>query len=149
MKVPSRRLRPFLGGLVLSLACACGYHPGPADQPGKAAVELAGWRVASGKVGLCDLAWRPIGGSVRRNENFEMDVTLRRDGEALPGLRLSVRGWMPDHGHGLVRAPVVTDLGDGHFRVEGMLLHMRGLWQLFFDVTDGRTADTVSFELQL
>ena len=113
------------------------------------AVDLSGWQVATGDDGVFDLAWRPVGGTVPRNEVFELEVMLLQDGQLLAGPQVRVRGWMPDHGHGLVRTPLVTDLGGGRHRVEGLLLHMRGLWQLFFDVTDGRRTDCVGFEWSL
>lgn len=121
----------------------------PSEPHVSTAVDLSGWQVATGDDGLFDLAWRPVGGTVPRNEVFKLEVMLLRDGQLLAGPQVRVRGWMPDHGHGLVRTPLVTDLGDGRHRVEGLLLHMRGLWQLFFDVTDGQQTDCVSFELSL
>jgi hypothetical protein len=144
----------LLGGCLIALLGACQSSSTvpeePANQPAaENGDELEGWNVASGEAGLYQLAWRPVEGSVPRNEDFELEVVLRRDGRPLPGMRLAVSGWMPAHGHGLVREPVVTDLGDGRFAVEGVLLHMRGLWELVFNVTDGVSADSVRFELQL
>ena len=43
---------------------------------------------------------------------------------------LRVEGWMPGHGHGMLRQAVVDELGDGRYRVRGMLFHMPGLWEL-------------------
>ncbi|MAG63046.1 hypothetical protein CMO84_05930 [Candidatus Woesearchaeota archaeon] len=45
-------------------------------------------------------------------------------------LTLEVEGWMPGHGHGMVRTPRVTPLGQGRYRVQGMLFHMEGAWEL-------------------
>ena len=39
---------------------------------------------------------------------------------------------MPAHQHGLNYAPEVSALGDGTFRVDGLLFHMPGLWELAF-----------------
>ncbi|WP_170476493.1 FixH family protein [Ruegeria arenilitoris] len=41
---------------------------------------------------------------------------------------------MPAHQHGLNYVPEVTALGDGVFRVDQILFHMPGLWQLQIDV---------------
>jgi hypothetical protein len=35
------------------------------------------------------------------------------------------------------RLPRMITLGDGRFRAEGMLFHMEGSWELYFDVGDG------------
>ncbi len=75
------------------------------------------------------------------NEPFSLEVQLARaDGRALSGERLSVDGRMPEHRHGMTTEPTVQDKGAGHFLVEGMLFHMPGRWELYFDIShDGRT----------
>lgn len=45
-------------------------------------------------------------------------------------LTLEVDGWMPGHGHGMLRTPRVTPLGQGRYQVRGMLFHMEGAWEL-------------------
>ena len=97
--------------------------------------------------------WRPTAGVVPNNESFELDLWLfRRTSEGLeplPNTRLAVSAWMPDHGHGMLRRPVALDLGDGSYRVEGMLLHMGGLWQLFVDVLDADGTERAEFAFEL
>lgn len=41
---------------------------------------------------------------------------------------------MPAHQHGMNYAPKVTATGDGLFRVDDMLFHMPGLWELRVEV---------------
>ena len=95
------------------------------------------------------LRWRPVGGEVPRNRACALELELERGGRAWEGAPILVRGWMPDHAHGLVREPSVEDLGGGRYRVTNLLLHMRGLWQLIFDVGTGAGRDAVVFELRL
>jgi hypothetical protein len=95
------------------------------------------------------LKWRSAGGEIPRNQDFAMDVLLEEGGRPVSGAQINLRGWMPDHGHGFVRQPLVMEKGDGLYRLEGVLLHMRGKWQLFFDVTKESSSDVVSFELEL
>lgn len=45
---------------------------------------------------------------------------------------------MPAHGHGINTDPVFVLQEDGRYLVEGMLLHMPGAWELYFDL---RTSD--------
>jgi hypothetical protein len=37
---------------------------------------------------------------------------------------------MPAHGHGMVTEAKVTELAPGRFRVDGVKLHMPGVWEL-------------------
>jgi hypothetical protein len=50
---------------------------------------------------------------------------------------MRVDALMPAHQHGLNYTPKVTALGDGVFRVDNMLFHMPGLWELQVDVGFG------------
>lgn len=67
------------------------------------------------------------------NQPFELDVLVTAEG-APPAPEESwtvrVEGWMPGHGHGMLRQAEVDDFGDGRFRVRGMLFHMPGEWEL-------------------
>ena len=47
--------------------------------------------------------------------------------------RVEVRGWMPDHRHGMNYRPAVT-LNGLSGTAEGLLFHMPGRWQLILDV---------------
>lgn len=48
--------------------------------------------------------------------------------------QLHVDAIMPAHRHGMNYTPKVTALGGGAFRVDDMLFHMPGLWELQVDV---------------
>lgn len=174
MRLPST---PALAALVLALACACSSSPsapaeamGADDAPDEtadaaptseganapdAADPVAGadapaLRTARSRAGTYTVTWRPLAPEVPRNEHFKMEVWLYRGDEPLPGADLYVSGWMPDHGHGLVVRPRSTDNGDGSYLVEGMLLHMRGLWQVFFDViAEDGSSERTEFRLEL
>ncbi len=62
---------------------------------------------------------------------------------------VSARCSMPKHGHGMNFVPQGRELGLGLYRVEGMLLHMRGRWVLGIDVILDGLAETADFELLL
>ena len=81
-----------------------------------------------------------VGGSIPLNEPFAIDIMLTEGGGPAEGVTLAVDGRMPHHRHGMNRVPIVTSLGAGVWRVENMLFHMPGRWELYFDVTrSGRT----------
>ena len=50
---------------------------------------------------------------------------------------LDLDAFMPEHGHGMNRVPEITKREDGGVDVKGLLLHMGGNWELYFDVTRG------------
>lgn len=53
---------------------------------------------------------------------------------------VAVDAAMPHHGHGMNVRPIVKAIGPARYRASGMLFHMPGRWELFFDCTsDGQT----------
>jgi hypothetical protein len=74
------------------------------------------------------------------NAPFDLRFTVsRKDGSKVkPAVEVDAR--MPQHRHGMSRMPRLTEQPDGSFRAEGLLFHMPGLWELYFDITEaGRT----------
>jgi len=57
-----------------------------------------------------------------------------------PPKTLKVGAQMPEHGHGMNYLPEVKPLGPGRWRVEGLMFHMPGRWQLIFFVDGERLA---------
>lgn len=132
--------------------------PAPAEAPRDGSVGAAAlapdlddpsWIRVPSRAGRYLVCWRTATGKVPRNEDFELEVWVLRDGVAVPGAELTVNAWMPDHGHGMLRLPRSARRADGSFRVEGMLLHMRGLWQLRFDVLEGALSEAAECALEL
>ncbi len=72
------------------------------------------------------------------------------DGDPVEDAEIIVDGGMPAHDHGLPTQPRVTEyLGDGDYRVRGLRFHMRGAWQVRFEIRDGELRDRVTFDLAL
>lgn len=55
-------------------------------------------------------------------------------GKPLDGATVTVKPFMPDHGHGSAVVPVVTPLGGGTYEVAKIYLAMAGLWKITFSV---------------
>jgi len=47
--------------------------------------------------------------------------------------RIKLRGWMPDHQHGMNYRPTITRSGMAA-QAKGLLFHMPGKWQLILDI---------------
>ncbi len=63
-------------------------------------------------------------------ENFVLDVrACPADSELL-----SVKATMPSHRHGMNYVPSITAVKPGHWRIDGLLWHMRGSWELDFEL---------------
>jgi hypothetical protein len=85
------------------------------------------------------LAFRPDPIRIEVGQPFSLllNVCTRRGG---PAELLAVDSTMPEHKHGMNYAPTIVSRGDGRFRVEGMVFHMPGTWEVVFDVrSDGKT----------
>ncbi len=49
---------------------------------------------------------------------------------------VTIDGGMPEHNHGMPTEPIVTPLGGGDYRAEGMKFQMPGWWIVTVTVTD-------------
>ena len=56
---------------------------------------------------------------------------------------------MPEHRHGMNYRPLITPLGSGRFRVEGMMFHMAGHWQLAFEIQAGGETTRITHDVQI
>jgi len=129
----------------------------PDEDPLEDPLEDPRYRRSISRAGTYKVLWMPLGGEsatkVPRNEHFELLVRVyeKKDDDWIPleGCRLGVSGWMPDHGHGMNVRPQSTEVGDGAYRVRGMLFHMGGHWQLFVDVVDEGHSERAEFDVLL
>lgn len=153
------RIRPWiLVPLLAALATACSSTSvdvgAPTPENGETAVVEAAYRTATSRGGGYVLGWRPFAREdVPVNDYFELEVWLApadAPDERITNAELVVSAWMPGHGHGMNTKPkAVADAPTGTYRVKGMLFHMGGFWQLFFDVVRDGSAERAEFELNL
>ena len=84
------------------------------------------------------------------NQSFDLEVWIKSSAEdSEPTFSLWVDARMPEHRHGMVRQPKIIALGQGHFRVTGMLFHMPGRWELYFDITRDNLTERARVEVFL
>jgi hypothetical protein len=168
MTAPMTATMRSIGVLLVAGLVSCRAQPGasasepvPAPEPAVPPVPASGSAAALSpledpsfervtSVGRrYEVCWRAESGTLPRNQDCALELWVFEDGKPAPGLVVSMRAWMPDHGHGMLRLPRTIDQGDGSYRVEGVLLHMRGHWELGFDLLDGAEADVAKSELHL
>lgn len=107
--------------------------------------------------GEMTLAWRPFlagdtpipGNRIPLAKHFSLDVQLCGPAGVSPAQLTRADATMPAHRHGMNYRPVIKALGNGRFRVDGMMFHMAGGWQLAFEVLSGKEILRLSHDVQV
>jgi len=63
-----------------------------------------------------------------------------------PAELVAVDAQMPEHRHGMNYRPTIVALGEGRYRVDGMVFHMPGRWEISLDVRAGEESERLSHE---
>ncbi|MCW5734866.1 MAG: FixH family protein [Enhydrobacter sp.] len=66
-----------------------------------------------------------------------------------PAELVLVDATMPEHKHGMNYAPTIEADGSGRYRVEGLLFHMPGNWEVAFDVRSGGAIQRLTHDFVL
>jgi hypothetical protein len=138
--------------------------PVPAPRPAQVAREETkpapsstprpwegGTSVAS-NAGTYRVVYKTAPDAIPRGTTFAIDAWVfaaDAPDRPLADVRLAADAAMPEHGHGMNRKPTVERAADGRFRIEGMLFHMPGLWQLYLDVTSGALTERAQVDVDL
>ncbi len=69
--------------------------------------------------------------------------------DAKPVERASIRvdGGMPAHKHGLPTEPVVTEIGNGDYLVQGLKFSMTGHWEMWFEIQAAGVIEKKKFDV--
>lgn len=119
-----------------ALALAAGLMPAAAAGCGDALDARHRLEAASARHRV---AFVPQPAPLVSGRHFSLDLVVCPLGGAALPVALQVDADMPAHRHGMNYRPTVRALGDGRYRVDGLLLHMPGRWRLLFDISaDGR-----------
>lgn len=103
------------------------------------------------------LAYRPVvnaehtvnASRIPMARHFALELQLCDRGGVSAGLLKKADATMPEHRHGMNYRPVIKPLGAGRFRVEGMMFHMAGRWQLAFEVQGGKETVRLTHDVQV
>ena len=124
----------------------------PAETPDPDPIAVDGKTAGLSNAGTYRVTWRADPRAIPLNEGFSIDVWIEAATDPALGLEsisLAVDAAMPDHGHGMNRKPRVTRNQDGSFRVDGMMFHMPGYWELYLDVLRGAIRERAQFAVEL
>ena len=85
------------------------------------------------------------------NQYFDMDVQIKSAmGQILKfPIKLSIDAGMAAHNHGMNSKPMIESLGQGKYKVSGLLFHMAGEWFLEFSIQRGITFDKTKITLEV
>jgi hypothetical protein len=86
------------------------------------------------------------------NEVFSLEFRIyegANPGVAVPGARLTVNTWMPEHQHGGSLQPIVAYHPTGGGRIDGLLFFMEGRWELRIGVMANGQMERVVFDFDL
>jgi hypothetical protein len=103
------------------------------------------------------LAWRPLlqgdlpiaPAAIPVAKHFALTVQLCEGSAASRAVLKKVDATMPEHRHGMNYQPRISSLGDGRFRVEGLMFHMSGRWQIEFEVLHGKDVLRLLHDVQI
>ena len=126
--------------VVVALGAAVGFGRNDGSEPEGVPSAQGLYRVA--------FETDPAGSPVNRHHTWAFDLR-DGDGDPVTGAQVSVEGDMPAHGHGLPTRPVVREVGDGAYLIEGMKFQMGGHWfvELRIEGPDGSDRARVDFDL--
>ncbi|MCY3753362.1 MAG: hypothetical protein OXG99_04645 [Alphaproteobacteria bacterium] len=133
--------RRRFGGPVLAAALALGLAADRANACDAPRDWSSGARLAGT---LWTAWWRSEPAPIPVGEHFSIRFHLCGP----PVGRVRVRGWMPDHRHGMNYRPTVT-LNGLSGTAEGLLFHMPGRWRLILDIRGAAGRETLTAETVL
>lgn len=120
---------------------------------GAAAAQTCGAEIAGTKRVVEDarytVAYTTTPSRIAVGEHFVVDFAVcpRVGAPAPQSVRVDAN--MPEHRHGMNYRAGVVAVSPGVYRAEGLLFHMRGRWDLTFDVVDGSRTDRLSSRIEL
>ena len=99
--------------------------------------------------GSYHVSYHPTPSPIPLNDHFAIQVQVTPQTGVLKPIEIEVNADMPAHGHGINTTPTVKNDGSGQFRVEGILFHMKGDWELYVDILDGPVRERAVFPITL
>jgi hypothetical protein len=125
---------------------------GSGQPPIAAGDNHVAWSEVQTSDGAYIIQYVPSPADIPANELFTMTVrVLRGEDRAMltDGIELAVDADMPAHRHGMNTRARTSRNADGSFTVRGMMLHMSGDWEIYFDISRGGTTERAQASVTL
>ena len=132
--------------IVALLASCVAENAGAGPKPWEGGTALAS------NDGAWKVVYKVENGPVKRGEPFTIDAwVFGADAPETPraDVSLAVDAAMPQHGHGMNRVPHTEGPKAGRFRIDGLLFHMPGKWELYFDVARGALVERAQADVEV
>jgi hypothetical protein len=149
----SNRFVGVIGVLIAAGACGlcgCSAAPKQVEAPGAKEPEPRAPRQTS--LGGYYVTYETSPAVIPVNKIFSIDVRVCTDAamqQPAAGVQIGADAAMPSHHHGMNLTPKVEKVGEGRFKVTGMLFHMPGPWELYIDVRGSGETERARFEVEL
>ncbi len=125
-------------------------QPAPNSNEATPAWADTKWLATAGRNFV--IRYRLLPDPIPSNESFALVAWVFAKGDAktpLADVELSVDAAMPAHHHGMTRTPKIEKRADGSFAASGLLFHMPGHWELYFDVARGALTERAELDVEL
>ncbi|MBV8881412.1 MAG: FixH family protein [Planctomycetaceae bacterium] len=144
-----RSFRP-IPGILIALAAVlpggCDKAASTSGSPGK-----LGTRTLQSNGKGYEVSFETAPDPIPTNEPFDLKfrITPKQAASSGSAPTVEVDARMPAHFHGMNRAPKVSRQPDGSYKAEGMLFHMPGHWELYFDISQGGRTERAQVDVNL
>ncbi len=86
--------------------------------------------------------------AIERSGHFSLDVGVKPSGGE-GEISVLVNADMPEHQHGMNTQPEIALVSPRRYRVDGMLFHMAGDWEIYVDVTRSGSSERAVFPVRV
>ncbi len=129
----------LVGAAITLVSCASPPEQAPAVESQAQIKKPSQGHVIESNAGGYLVRFKPRPDPLLVNELCDLEVqVMRPNGSVIETDKvvLFADAAMPHHGHGMNVVPQVTSEDGDVFLVDGMLFHMPGRWELYFDITE-------------
>jgi hypothetical protein len=95
------------------------------------------------------VAFRAEPDPIEVGTHFSLDFAVCPRNAAVAARSVRVDARMPEHQHGMNYRPVVVTRAPGAYHADGLMFHMPGRWELYFDVVTESGSERLTATLQL
>lgn len=95
------------------------------------------------------VAFRTAPDPIEVGTHFSLDFAVCPRSGTAKARTVRVDARMPEHQHGMNYRPVVVARASGAYHADGLMFHMPGRWELYFDIVTGGSSERLATTLEL